>query len=40
MLAPRKKLWSTPDEVIDKVIELLNITKSDIVYDIGCGEDI
>jgi len=38
MLAPRKSLWSTPIEVIDKAIEQLNITSNDIVYDIGAGK--
>lgn len=38
MIAPRKKLWSTPDEVITRAIELLNIGSNDIVYDIGCGD--
>ena len=37
MLAPRKSLWSTPMEVIDKAIEQLAITSADIVYDIGAG---
>ena len=38
MIAPRKKLWSTPDEVITRAIELLNIHTNDIIYDIGCGD--
>jgi tRNA G46 methylase TrmB len=38
MLAPRKSLWSTPIEVIDKAIEQLSITSTDIVYDIGAGD--
>jgi hypothetical protein len=38
MLAPRKKLWSTPLEVIDIAIEKLQITSSDIVFDIGAGD--
>ena len=38
MLAPRKKLWSTPSEVLDVAIELLDISKTDIVYDIGAGD--
>lgn len=38
MLAPRKSLWSTPIEVIDKAIEQLNISSTDIVYDIGAGD--
>lgn len=38
MLAPRKKLWSTPGEVVDKAIELLAPTNADVVYDIGAGD--
>ncbi len=38
MLAPRKKLWSTPPEVIDKSIELLSLSDSDVCFDIGCGD--
>mmetsp|Transcript_110 Transcript_110/g.103 ORF Transcript_110/g.103 Transcript_110/m.103 type:complete len:174 (+) Transcript_110:84-605(+) len=38
MLAPRKKLWSTPLEVIEESIKQLNITDRDIVYDIGAGD--
>lgn len=35
MIAPRKKLWSTPIEVVDEAIRHLNITPVDVVYDIG-----
>lgn len=38
MLAPRKKLWSTPLEVIDKAIALLKPDSEDLVYDIGAGD--
>ncbi|RYY88342.1 methyltransferase domain-containing protein [archaeon] len=38
MLAPRKKLWTTPLEVIHYAIHLLKPTEDDIVYDIGCGD--
>ncbi len=38
MLAPRNKLWSTPDLVIYKAVELLEINSDDIIYDIGCGD--
>lgn len=38
MLAPKKKLWSTPIEVIEKSIEVLNINNDDTVYDIGAGD--
>ena len=38
MLAPRKKLWSTPPEVIEAAINLLQLTSEDILYDIGAGD--
>eukprot|EP01039_Chlorochromonas_danica_P008014 gene8014-8840_t len=38
MLAPRKKLWSTPKEVLEAALLLLHPQVEDIVYDIGCGE--
>ena len=38
MLAPRKTLWSTPPEVIEKAIELLQINSNDVVFDIGAGD--
>mmetsp|Transcript_11706 Transcript_11706/g.15177 ORF Transcript_11706/g.15177 Transcript_11706/m.15177 type:complete len:179 (-) Transcript_11706:69-605(-) len=38
MLAPRKKLWSTPKAVINSAIQIAQIKKDDVVYDIGCGD--
>lgn len=38
MLAPRLKLWSTPQEVILTALEMLNLKKDDILYDIGAGD--
>lgn len=38
MLAPRKKLWSSPKEVIDSAIELLDLKGDDTCFDIGCGD--
>jgi 16S rRNA A1518/A1519 N6-dimethyltransferase RsmA/KsgA/DIM1 with predicted DNA glycosylase/AP lyase activity len=38
MLAPRKKLWSTPVEVIDQAIALLKPGIDDLTYDIGAGD--
>ncbi|KAL7561790.1 hypothetical protein ACA910_013328 [Epithemia clementina (nom. ined.)] len=41
MLAPRKTLWSTPDAVIDHVIqmkEFANLSSRDKICDIGCGD--
>lgn len=37
MLAPRKKLWSTPQSAITATARLTNLTSSDKLYDIGCG---
>ena len=28
----------TPQEVVDKMLELAKVTKDDIVYDLGCGD--
>jgi len=28
----------TPQEVVDKMLELAQVTKDDIVYDLGCGD--
>ncbi|KAJ1454474.1 S-adenosyl-L-methionine-dependent methyltransferase [Pelagophyceae sp. CCMP2097] len=38
MLAPRKKLWGTPDVALDIVRDMLQVGPSDVVYDIGCGD--
>ena len=38
MLAPRKKLWSTPISAVDAVASLSELTPSDRVYDLGCGD--
>lgn len=38
MLAPRKTLWSTPPEVIEEAIRLLQINSNDVVFDIGAGD--
>jgi hypothetical protein len=37
MLAPRKTLWSTPDAVVDRVLQWVPL-EGDIVCDIGCGD--
>jgi hypothetical protein len=37
MLAPRKTLWSTPDAVIDAVVQWVPL-QGDTVCDIGCGD--
>src|SRR5262245_54783881 len=28
----------TPQEVVDKMLELAKVTKKDIMYDLGCGD--
>jgi SAM-dependent methyltransferase len=28
----------TPQEVVDKMLELARVTKDDLVYDLGCGD--
>lgn len=28
----------TPQEVVDKMLELAKVTKTDVVYDLGCGD--
>ena len=38
MLAPRKKLWSTPREAIGVAANLIQLTSSDTLYDVGCGD--
>lgn len=38
MLAPRKKLWSTPDTVIAKAIAWVPLQPGDLVGDVGCGD--
>ncbi len=28
----------TPEEVVDEMLKLANVSKSDVVYDLGCGD--
>ena len=37
-LAPRKKLWSTPGEVMEQALALLALTEDDVAVDIGAGD--
>ena len=38
MLAPRKKLWSSPSSAIDIALQFAKLDANDIVYDVGCGD--
>jgi uncharacterized protein (TIGR03000 family) len=30
--------WPTPQNVVDKMLELAQVKKSDVLYDLGCGD--
>jgi len=34
-LAP---FYSTPEDVVDRMLKLARVTKDDVVYDLGCGD--
>lgn len=36
-LAAREKLWSTPPEVVEAALDLLDLTPADVLADLGCG---
>ena len=38
MIAPRKKLWTSPIEVVNSALEIMEITEDDVVIDMGAGE--
>ena len=39
MLAPRKKLWSTPSSAVDVALDFASPLKpDDVVFDVGCGD--
>ena len=38
MIAPRKKLWSTPISALDHIESWITLQPSDCVCDIGCGD--
>lgn len=38
MLAPRKKLWSTPTEAIEMAGKMVSLSLTDVLYDVGCGD--
>jgi SAM-dependent methyltransferase len=35
---PDVPYWPTPPAVVDKMLELAEVKKGDIVYDLGCGD--
>lgn len=38
MLAPRKKLHSTPIDCVNEALNLLELGESDTLCDVGCGD--
>lgn len=38
MLAPRRVLWSTPSAAVQRAFEVVPLSESDVVVDIGCGD--
>jgi len=38
MLAPRKVLWSTPSSAVQKAFEVVPLSESDVIVDLGCGD--
>jgi SAM-dependent methyltransferase len=35
---PKVGYWPTPQEVVDRMLDLAKVTKNDVVYDLGCGD--
>lgn len=38
MIAPRKKLWSSPAVAVDAALRMLALTPDDVLCDLGCGD--
>jgi SAM-dependent methyltransferase len=38
MIAPRKTLWSTPNEVVTTLMEWIPLKPNDVILDVGCGD--
>ena len=41
VLTPQKSLApfvATPEEVVDRMLSLAQVTRADVVYDLGCGD--
>jgi SAM-dependent methyltransferase len=36
--APDVVYWPTPEPVVDKMLELADVKKGNVVYDLGCGD--
>lgn len=30
--------WPTPQEIVDKMLDMAKVTKNDVVFDLGCGD--
>ena len=35
---PKVRFYPTPQEVVEKMLDLAKVTKKDVVYDLGCGD--
>ena len=38
MLAPQKKLWSTPSSAVDIALDFAELGADDVVYNVECGD--
>ena len=35
---PKVGYWPTPQEVVDKMLDLAKVNRNDVVFDLGCGD--